>query len=186
VAYITSSVIPGRRNARISSPSSARRHARRLSAWLGLRSGESHGESERSTKLVRRAGPCPRLGHRERPQADVERSDVRPEDPHRLASMQRLPRRLSRRRGQAATGVVAAGRPVADLRLPPADGHGLMRWLVGQREGGPAPDGRDGLRGQASSPETSHDRQPPRLPPLPEPVAGLEGDTVSLRCPSIQ
>ncbi len=40
---------PGCRAARISSPKSARRQARGLSEWLGRRSGESHGEAERST-----------------------------------------------------------------------------------------------------------------------------------------
>src|SRR3954454_24020177 len=49
VAWISSSVTPGRRTARISSPSNSRRHARRLSAWLGRRDGLSHGEPERST-----------------------------------------------------------------------------------------------------------------------------------------
>jgi hypothetical protein len=52
VAWISSSVTPGRRAARISWPSSARRQARRLSAWLGRRRGESHGDSERSTRSL--------------------------------------------------------------------------------------------------------------------------------------
>ena len=41
------SVTPGRRAARISSPSSSRRHARRLSAWLGRRGSSSHGDADR-------------------------------------------------------------------------------------------------------------------------------------------
>src|SRR4051812_22669335 len=41
------SVAPTRRAARISSPSSSRRHARRLSAWLGRRDSSSHGDADR-------------------------------------------------------------------------------------------------------------------------------------------
>src|SRR6185312_9651773 len=35
-------------------------------------------------QLGRRTAPRPRLGHRERPRADVERTDVRPEESHLL------------------------------------------------------------------------------------------------------
>ena len=48
-AGISASVTPGRRTARNSSPSISRRHARRLSAWLGRRLGLSHGDADRST-----------------------------------------------------------------------------------------------------------------------------------------
>src|SRR5262249_50135364 len=47
-ARISRSVPPGRRPAWISSPSTSRRHARRLSAWLGRRAGSSHGDADRS------------------------------------------------------------------------------------------------------------------------------------------
>ena len=43
---------PGRRTARISSPSSSRRHARRLSAWLGRRAGSSYGDADQRVVAV--------------------------------------------------------------------------------------------------------------------------------------